>query len=113
MNNKPWLARGVEHVALIAAATGEAERAARLFGAAAALREVFGTSQQANDRELNEGAIAKARETIGEPAFSNAWEEGGRMSLAEALLHALGEDRQQGAVHAGPPRDTVARATPR
>ncbi len=113
VNNKPWLARGVEHVALIAAAAGEGERAARLFGAAAALREAFGTSQQANDRELNERAIAKAREAIGEPAYSNAWDEGGRMSLAEALQHALGEERQQDAVHAGPPGDTVARATSR
>ena len=113
VNNKPWLARGVEHVALIAAATGEAARAARLFGAAAALREAFGTSQQANDRELNERSIARARETIGEPAFANAWNDGGRMSLAEALLHALGDEGQQGGVHAGSPGDTVARATSR
>ena len=62
LHNKPWLARGVEHFALIAAATGDAERAARLFGAAAALRQAFGAAQPPNDREFNERYIAIARE---------------------------------------------------
>ncbi len=111
VNNKPWLARGVEHFALIAAATGDGMRAARLFGAAAALREAFGTSQQPNDRELNERYIAMARELVGEPVFSGAWEEGRRMSLEEALMNALGEDCRPSSSRTGRRNDDkVARA---
>ena len=111
VNNKPWLARGVEHFALIAAATGDGMRAARFFGAAAALREAFGTSQQPNDRELNERYIAMARERVGEPVFSGAWEEGGRMSLEEALMKALGEDCRPSSSRTGRRNDDkVARA---
>jgi hypothetical protein len=113
VNNKPWFASQIERFAMIAAATGQGTRAARLFGAAAALREAFGTSQQANDRALNERSIARAREHASEPAFSAAWDEGGRMSLEAALQYALGEEEPQ------PPRrgtgrthhDKVARTT--
>ena len=90
VTNKPWLARGIEHFALIAAATGDGERAARLFGAAAALREAFGTSQPANDRELNERYIAVAT-TPRHPAFAAAWQRARRLSLDEAIADALGE----------------------
>jgi non-specific serine/threonine protein kinase len=94
VNNTSWLARQVEHFALIAAATGDGRRAARLFGAAAALRKALGTSQQADDRKLNERYIAAVRQELGEPAFVAAWESGAQLSLVEALQEALDEAPQ-------------------
>jgi tetratricopeptide (TPR) repeat protein len=91
VNNKPWLARAIEHFALIAAATREPRRAARLFGASAALRAQFGGTQPPNDREINQRHIAAAREQLGARGFDDAWKAGETMSLDEAIAYALGE----------------------
>jgi predicted ATPase/transcriptional regulator with XRE-family HTH domain len=92
VTNKPWLARGIEHFALIAAATNAPERAARLFGAAAVLREQFNATLPPNDREFNARYIAEATALLGPEGFSAAWAEGQMMSSDEAIAYALGED---------------------
>jgi tetratricopeptide (TPR) repeat protein len=89
LSNKPWLARAIEHFALIAAATIEPKRVARLFGAAAALREQFGASLPPNDREFNERFIAVAREQLDADAFAAAWASDEAMSADEAIDFAL------------------------
>jgi tetratricopeptide (TPR) repeat protein len=89
ITNKPWLARGVEHFALIAAATNEPERAARLFGAAAGLRARLGSTLPPNDQEFNERYIAQAQEQISADVFAAAWAEGEAMALEEAIDYAL------------------------
>lgn len=92
VSNKPWLARAVEHFALIAAATCQPARAARLFGAAAGLRAAFGASQPPNDRALNEQYIAIARASSGADAFAACWAEGEQLSLEAAIAFALNDD---------------------
>jgi predicted ATPase/DNA-binding XRE family transcriptional regulator len=91
LTNKPWLARGIEHFAHIAAATNEPKRAARLFGAAAALRAEFGATLPPNDREFNARYIAESTAQVGDDVFSAAWAEGEHMSSDEAIAYALGE----------------------
>jgi predicted ATPase/transcriptional regulator with XRE-family HTH domain/Tfp pilus assembly protein PilF len=91
LTNKPWLARAIENFALVAAATREADRAARLFGAAAARRAELGASLPPNDQKFNARYIAQARTQIGDAAFAAAWQNGETMSLLEAIDFALGE----------------------
>jgi hypothetical protein len=95
VTNKPWLARGIEHFALIAAATNAPERAARLFGAAAALREQFNATLPPNDREFNARYIAEATALLGREGFSAAWAEGQMLSADDAIAYALGENHER------------------
>ena len=89
VTNLPWLARGLEHFALIAIAMGDPEHGARLFGAAAAERARIGGSQPDNDRAINERYIAQAQVALGEAAFSRLWAEGEALSLPDAVALAL------------------------
>ena len=91
LTNKPWLARAFENFALVAAATGEAERAARLFGAAAAQRSKLGVSLPPHDQEFNARYIAQTSSQLGGATFAVAWQDGEAMSLAEAIDLALGK----------------------
>jgi non-specific serine/threonine protein kinase len=78
------------------AAIGEeaqAERAARLLGAAAALREQMGAPLGSQGRAHIERATAQARTTLGEDAWEAAFAAGRALSLEEATAEALGEPR--------------------
>ena len=68
------------------------ERAARLFGAMAAMRDVSGTGEAARSfRVAYERDEAKARAILGEEAFAAAWAASRVMSLEQAVAFALGE----------------------
>ena len=56
----------LEGLACSAAAQGEAERAAKLFGAAEALREAVGYQQAPRERALREPYLAAAYFRVGE-----------------------------------------------
>ena len=76
-------------------ATGDGRfclRAARLLGAAAALRETTGNPMAPAYRDVNERVIAETRAQLGEVAFTAAWEAGHALSLEQAIAYALGED---------------------
>jgi predicted ATPase/DNA-binding XRE family transcriptional regulator len=77
----------LEALAQVAAARGEAPRAARLAGAATAWRERVGTVKIAADRLEFDRAIATARE-IDEARFEAAWRAGIIMSPEQALADA-------------------------
>jgi hypothetical protein len=78
-------------------AGGRMERAARLFGAAAALRAALGdaaargwTFQLAPpNREAYERQVAAARAALGEEAFATAWAEGEALAPEQAVAAAL------------------------
>ena len=72
-------------------ALGQAERAARLFGAAAAQRERLGTQLPPVVRPGYELAIGALRVRLGEPAFASAWAAGQALSLEEATADALAD----------------------
>jgi hypothetical protein len=66
---------------------GTAERAVRLFGAAAAVRAPEG--YPCLEPALAEAAANRARLALGEEAFAAAWAAGRALSLAEAVAEAL------------------------
>jgi DNA-binding CsgD family transcriptional regulator/tetratricopeptide (TPR) repeat protein len=73
-------------------AGGEAEDAARLFGAAAALRTALGAPLPPSERRWYDPGIAAARARLGATGFANAWETGGRLRLDQAVSEALALD---------------------
>jgi hypothetical protein len=68
---------------------GRPERAARLFGAAAAVRERFGAPLPPLFRPPHDAAVAAVRAALGEPAFAAAWAAGHAMSLDEVAADAF------------------------
>ena len=79
----------LEGLARVAVAQGRMERAARLCGAAAALREDRGWPLPPAKRAKNDRTVAAARDALGEEAFEAAWDRGHELSLEEAVRDAL------------------------
>jgi predicted ATPase/DNA-binding XRE family transcriptional regulator len=65
------------------------ERAARLCGAAAALRDAEATTIMPQQQSTYDHFLAELRQALGEDAFAVAWERGRVMSLEEAIAYAL------------------------
>ncbi len=72
-----------------AAAQGRAQRAARLWGAAEAMREDIGVPLQPEDRKLLDPYLATARSSVGEGAWQAALAEGRAMMPERAIEYAL------------------------
>ena len=85
MGHKLNIASGLEGLAGVAAAQGEPEWAARLWGAAEALREVMGAPIPPVSRSVYEHAVMAARAQLGEDAFIAAWSEGRTMTPEQVL----------------------------
>jgi len=83
------IVHALEGVAGLAAAQGDARRAARLYGAAEALREVIRTPLAPFDRTEYDRYVAVARAQLDEAAFSAVWAEGRAMPLEQAIAEAL------------------------
>jgi len=81
-----------EGLAAVLAFTGEADPAARLLGAAEALRESVGVDLAPTERETHETTTAAVREALGEKRFSAAWHLGRDLSLEDAIAYALAEE---------------------
>jgi tetratricopeptide (TPR) repeat protein len=81
-----------EGLAAVLAFTGQAEAAARLLGAAEALRESLGVDLAPAERETHEETAAAVRRALGEEQFSAAWRLGRELALAEAIAYALAEE---------------------
>jgi tetratricopeptide (TPR) repeat protein len=79
----------IEGLACASAAIGEGQRAARLFGAAEALREATGYQQAPRARSLRKPYLATARARVGEAPWTIAWEEGRSMTFEVAIAYAL------------------------
>jgi len=79
---------GLEEMAAIHAARGDAERATRLLGAATrSLRETGYVDETSTERSLTESALASA---MGHDRYQVSFEAGSQMTLAEAVNLALG-----------------------
>jgi DNA-binding CsgD family transcriptional regulator/tetratricopeptide (TPR) repeat protein len=85
---------------IVAALAGQAERAARLCGAAEALREAIGAPVPRH-RGQYERAIAISRESLGESVFAATWAAGRELSLIDAFSEARSIPRGAATV-AGP-----------
>jgi hypothetical protein len=73
----------------VAMERGHVGRAARLFGAAEALRATLGASQDATFQTMQDQIAAAIRAQLDETAFAAARAEGHAMSLEQAVAYAL------------------------
>jgi predicted ATPase len=88
--NRPAVAHQLECFAMIAVVEEEPQRAAKLFGAAEAIREV--TGHKPTDEEESEEAqfMSRLRAMLPEAEFNTLWAEGKSMTMEQAIQLALG-----------------------
>jgi DNA-binding NarL/FixJ family response regulator len=79
------IAESLEGLATLETAQEWPGRAARLWGAAEALREAIGVPIYPVYRDSYERAVAQARAALGKQAFRAAWAEGRLMTPEQAL----------------------------
>jgi non-specific serine/threonine protein kinase len=91
LDDRSGLAACLEGLATVAAGSGQPERAARLLGAAGALRAAVGAPLPPAERPEVEAAAAAARAALGEAAFAAASAAGADLPLERAMAEALGE----------------------
>ena len=83
------IALGIANFATLAAACGQHERAARLFGAAETARETIRLKLHEPERTTYANAVGVVREHLGQEAFASAWEAGHALSTEDALTAAM------------------------
>lgn len=89
MGHHAAVAHQLESFAIIAARHGDAPHAARLFGAAEALREVTATAMTATESEEYGQVIHTVRAEFDGPTFHSTWASGRAMTLEQAVTDAL------------------------
>jgi hypothetical protein len=82
------LANSLANGAEFAAVGGRPEVAARLLGAANALRLRGGVTIDPFNLDDPDALTARVREQLGEPAFATAWAEGESLPLDQTLAEA-------------------------
>ncbi len=85
LGDQDGLAHCLEGFAAVAASQGHAEAAAKLCGAADALRETAGVPLNDGDASRRERRLAPAKDALGEAGFAAAQVEGRTLTLEEAL----------------------------
>jgi predicted ATPase/DNA-binding SARP family transcriptional activator len=81
-----------EGLAAVLTLTGQAEPAARLLGAAEALRDSLGVSLAPAERETHDETAAALRQALGDEQFNAVWRLGRELALDEAIAFALEEE---------------------
>ncbi len=89
LGKRGGIAAGLEGLAAVAGVQSQPERAARLFGAATALREAIGGTLSPGERPAYERNVATVRGQLDETAFAAAWAEGRVMTVEQAITYAL------------------------
>ena len=84
----------LDGLAAVAAKGGAWERAARLAGAAEALRDAIGFELEPADRAFRERYLAEVRERLGEAGLEAALAEGRALTLEQAVRKALEDDEE-------------------
>jgi len=79
----------LEGLARVAVAQGRMERAARVCGAAAALREDMGWPLPPAKRAEHDRTVAAARGALGEEEFEAAWVRGHSLLMEQAVTDTL------------------------
>ncbi|HEV3198256.1 MAG TPA: protein kinase [Bryobacteraceae bacterium] len=87
--HRTGVARALELLACCAGCQAAPERALKLAGAAAALREELGTPLSAAEREELDQILRQVRENLTAPDQAKAWAEGRAMTLDQILEYAL------------------------
>jgi predicted ATPase/DNA-binding CsgD family transcriptional regulator len=93
LNERLGIAVTLEVLAWLAAAAGQAERAARLLGAAQMFRRSIGVSRTRLEHFTgpHEQCEARARKALGDRDFSAALQAGRQLTVDQAFAEALGE----------------------
>jgi predicted ATPase/DNA-binding CsgD family transcriptional regulator len=104
LGDRRIIALALDGVAGLAIAWGQPERAARLFGAAAALREASGLPVDPAHRAAHSRDVVAARAALGEDAFAAGWATGAALPLPMAVAEAMAiASAAPGAVPTSPP----------
>ena len=91
--HEPWaITASLDALATLAVDQGQAQRAARLFGAAETSWKTHRLTFSPFDRDRHDCAVMAARSQLGEADFAAAWAEGQTLLLDEAI--ALASCRQ-------------------
>ncbi len=88
LGSRGAIANQVEGIAFIALARGDAERAARLLGAAERIREMGPNPLLPNEQTEVDEAASTARQQLPTAAFEAAWDEGRRLTTDDAVALA-------------------------
>jgi predicted ATPase/class 3 adenylate cyclase len=92
LGNRGAVANQLEGFAFIAVTRGDNRRAARLFGAAEATRELVGAAMMPYERPEYEAQVRRLREGADVAGIDSAWGEGRRLALDDAVSLALSTD---------------------
>jgi ATP/maltotriose-dependent transcriptional regulator MalT len=87
-----FVAYAVDSFAVIAGAKGQGERAARLWGAAEALRKSIGAPLPASERLDYERSVGAVRSQLDEAEWEAVFAQGRAMSAEEAAEYALSKE---------------------
>lgn len=79
----------IEGLAAVASAEGNAPRAVRLWGSAAASRAALHAPLPPVDRPRRDAMLAELRRTLGDAAFEALWAEGQALTLEAAVAEAM------------------------
>jgi predicted ATPase/DNA-binding XRE family transcriptional regulator len=90
LGDRRGMAESLEGLAGVAGVQGEPGQAARLFGAAEALREAIGAPLLPHDHSRYATTLAAAREQLDEDAWLHAWASGRAASVEETVAPLLG-----------------------
>jgi non-specific serine/threonine protein kinase len=111
-----FVADAFDGVAAVSAIRGQPERAVRLHGAAAALRERMNLAAAPWERPARERDLAAVRAGLSPAAFVAAWEAGAALPMEAAIAEALADDASAKAAGSSPATPDPAAAlglTPR
>jgi tetratricopeptide (TPR) repeat protein len=90
LGDLPGVAFSLEGLADLARRRGDVARAARLWGAAEALRAQLKAPLSPMEQPSYQQIVAESRAALGEGDFAAAWAAGAGLSVEEAVAAALG-----------------------
>jgi DNA-binding CsgD family transcriptional regulator len=88
LGDRHYLALGLDGLAGVATQQGQPRRAARLLGAAAALRDQVGPTAERSYEPLYDDFVARTRAALDEATFDTAWNAGRLLTPDAALAEA-------------------------
>jgi predicted ATPase/class 3 adenylate cyclase len=92
LGHRGAVANQLENIADVAIEEGRLERAARLFGAAEAIRAAADAPMAYDEVPEYASHVAKLREALDPMALATSWEEGRRLTFADAVALARAVD---------------------
>jgi predicted ATPase/DNA-binding CsgD family transcriptional regulator len=95
LNMMRLLASNLNVSAALAGAQGQAERSARLWGAAESLRDSLGIAFSPFERSYYEPYVSAAQDRLDEASWDAAWTEGRAMTSEQAVEYALETQSEQ------------------